>query len=735
MSLLLRKRTASDAEGENAQAEELPEPTAGPVIAAASAGSESGTGQFNPVVGDLIEAVFAEGCWVPAVVLGLRGRQVQVEFEVPEPEPPRGLLAGAHCYCEEDDTVRDIARRFGLPPAAVLKLNLPYYNGLTTTAKLRRRTLLALPLVLAARENDTPRAMASEHDLDLTSLLEHNRAFTPELMPGSKLKENTLLLVPENVPAPPVKGAPSPMPYLAAEVEVLDPKGGCWRKAQVRQILCGLRFVLGVEGSGDDLRVVKLLDRGTTWRWPGGSSVPAAGVAAAGIEPNRPVAVGDEIEVEVEEGGRTRWRCACVRALLPDGTFRACVDGDEDFVEEYGPHEQNSEWRLPPQGRPRATEWVAASFTRPRPPVAPPGFLLLAAGGGSVQVLQDGGWCKADLADDDLLLKQAMVLEQGAGSATSPGGAVAGGPATGGASAAAHLAKETVYVFLHNRNSDTYLQVKLDRVRPDWELKDGQWRVVPPLRDPRTEASVLDGSPGSGYGQSGGPRPKTGGLTQAAAVSSTPSGLPGIRIGEPLSTWAWATAGAHAEVSLTVEAARGAWWVVQLLEIQQHAALVSYDAFADKDGSHARLQEWVPWSRLRPRPPATPADFLEATRVGEAVQLWWEDAWWDATLLEEPRFLLPPPSGQGGDGEARDPAGIGSLDHLAGAAAVQVEVERARGIRSEPQAVPRSRVRPGWHWRRLGLSSDEGEWIAPCIASVGVVRPASIDVCGARADQ
>ena len=40
-----------------------------------------------PVVGDLLEAIYAEGCWVPARAIGVRSRQVHVEFELP---PRRG---------------------------------------------------------------------------------------------------------------------------------------------------------------------------------------------------------------------------------------------------------------------------------------------------------------------------------------------------------------------------------------------------------------------------------------------------------------------------------------------------------------------------------------------------------------------------------------------------------------------------------------------------------------------
>ena len=36
---------------------------------------------------------------------------------------------------------------------------------------------------------------------------------------------------------------------------------------------------------------------------------------------------------------------------------------------------------------------------------------------------------------------------------------------------------------------------------------------------------------------------------------------------------------------------------------------------------------------MRPPPPSAAADFLEATREGEAIEVWWEDAWWGGVLL------------------------------------------------------------------------------------------------------
>lgn len=358
-----------------------------------------------PVVGDLLEAIYAEGCWVPARAIGVRSRQVHVEFELPEPEPPRALLEAAHYFCEEDDTPKEVSRRFGVPVAAVLALNASRLEGLVSTSRLRRRTILALPLVHAVAENETPRAAAAALGLECDSLVAANGALDAELGPlgpATRLPADTQLLLPAG--APPPQYSARPMPLLASRVELA---GWCagegWRVAEVRRLLGGARFVAvaAEEAKEEELR---LRDEGKTWRWPDGARPRGGGERARSGGEGRAAAVGEVVDVEVEEGGATRWRAAEVRELLGEGRFRVCVDGDEDFVEEYGPDEEGSEWRWPPQGRSRATEWVAAGFTRPRPPRAPTNFLAAAAGGGTVQVLQDGGWWQAAIADGRLLL-------------------------------------------------------------------------------------------------------------------------------------------------------------------------------------------------------------------------------------------------------------------------------------------------------------------------------------------
>ena len=61
------------------------------------------------------------------------------------------------------------------------------------------------------------------------------------------------------------------------------------------------------------------------------------------------VKIGDIIEVEItDEDGCIVWRPACVLACDPHGTsFRACINGDPDFVEEYTSDEEGREWRVP----------------------------------------------------------------------------------------------------------------------------------------------------------------------------------------------------------------------------------------------------------------------------------------------------------------------------------------------------------------------------------------------------
>lgn len=84
-----------------------------------------------------------------------------------------------------------------------------------------------------------------------------------------------------------------------------------------------------------------------------------------------------------------------MRALLEAGAFVVCVDGDEDFLEEYAPEDEGTEWRrrvMEIEPERRAHEWMAHTFVRPRMPRARAAFLLEQPPPATVQVQQDGGW-------------------------------------------------------------------------------------------------------------------------------------------------------------------------------------------------------------------------------------------------------------------------------------------------------------------------------------------------------
>ena len=56
---------------------------------------------------------------------------------------------------------------------------------------------------------------------------------------------------------------------------------------------------------------------------------------------------GDILEVEVEEEGDVVWKPARVHHMQDNGHFVVCVNGESDFLEEFGMEDEGSEWRHP----------------------------------------------------------------------------------------------------------------------------------------------------------------------------------------------------------------------------------------------------------------------------------------------------------------------------------------------------------------------------------------------------
>jgi hypothetical protein len=96
--------------------------------------------------------------------------------------------------------------------------------------------------------------------------------------------------------------------------------------------------------------------------------------------------------------------------------------------------------------------------------------------------------------------------------------------------------------------------------------------------------------------------------------------------------------GAVVEAQLADVLYRGGWWDGTVEECGLGGAVVRTHAFSksERAGSTEQLAVTVPWSQLRL--PAPSATLEELARPGGAVELWWEGAWWEATIL----MMVPP---------------------------------------------------------------------------------------------
>ena len=143
------------------------------------------------------------------------------------------------------------------------------------------------------------------------------------------------------------------------------------------------------------------------------------------------------------------------------------------------------------------------------------------------------------------------------------------------------------------------------------------------------------------------------------------------------------------------------------------------------------VERCVPVSRLRPRPPPPPSDFLSGdVAVGQPLQLWLDGMWWDVAVVEvEVEALMAKGStrssdgtnGGGGDGGGGDGAGSGTGvdaeggEGGAGGGAAAATTAK-RGIRyvvqsplhSDVQArVSSQELRPCWRWSGAGWRIEE----------------------------
>ena len=140
------------------------------------------------LVGDLVEAAWSHGFWVPGKVLATRSRQVLVRYEKESNDASRQEVTGPRLYARENETPRDAARKAGVPLAVLLSLNAGRYPELSGTSRLRAKTVLVLPEIHVCRENETPRAIAARFHRDLDRLLELNHSTVHGLGASSKMR-------------------------------------------------------------------------------------------------------------------------------------------------------------------------------------------------------------------------------------------------------------------------------------------------------------------------------------------------------------------------------------------------------------------------------------------------------------------------------------------------------------------------------------------------------------------
>ncbi|KAL1522016.1 hypothetical protein AB1Y20_021661 [Prymnesium parvum] len=821
--------------------------------------------------GDAVEGLLTEGFWVPAQVIIAKARSIFVRYERRDDELAPSP-SGAHYRSRCDETAGKIAKWLGIPLSFLLKQNA-HIEALTGSSKLRVGTLLDLPRLHTTGDGESLRLLAERYKRDVEDMVEFNRGALDEL--PLDLEADTTL------PTGIVVGLPARTidAQAAAEAEdmhlpppLLSPLevfiGGVgvrksWKPAECRKLMGNRAFEVVVDGNESRRLQCKMAQRGETWRTLSQSSRQE--VSSGSEMP----AVGETVEVEVQdELGKFRWRVATVRAKVDDASFVVCVDGDEDFLETYGMHEEGKEWRRPPPLDPDdcTTERLVPAHIRPPPPCTPATFRAALRPGLMVQVRQDGGWWRA--------VVQEML----------PAGVDGDAPCAGSEQL------PTVVVMLYEKAGAPALRVRDGYLRPDWcwqaDGSDGSWKMEMSLTtEPSAEsADLAAASPAAAAAEATGdeqsvrssreeeaPPPRdvegpgcaqwalvlkqwrgktflTDGMvdhrlwrgayesgwrvveanfdgqrvtswkylapwgevlrnrTQCADAAgkaltrprlrkldeAAPSPAPAEATASPATTdarpsrlFGWLVADeqawgctrpvlAQVEVRLAEIAFRHAWWEGRVVSRDPRGAMVKILAFASEQEEEERLTEWVPWARLRPKPPPAPSDFLNASREGDAVEVWYEDAWWEAVLVNaeptdeelaslDPTARLPPPASsaasdpmaataEGGSScstacaeqgakcelalAASAPAAAASSAPSASASTLSCDAP-ASGVQcgqgdgspaaqmaiitrcarvARQCAVPHAQLRPGWRWTATADYSEG--WTAPCIEPV-----------------
>jgi hypothetical protein len=140
---------------------------------------------------------------------------------------------------------------------------------------------------------------------------------------------------------------------------------------------------------------------------------------------------------------------------------------------------------------------------------------------------------------------------------------------------------------------------------------------------------------------------------------------------------------------------------------------VVFDQLLEEGSESQLLREWTAMQDIRPKPPPTPAGFARLLEVGDAVELYFEDGWWEVEI-ENVQRLKPgeniPQHQHEHEGGDEAPAGEeGAVVHAAAAggmdiaARAEIPADAAEGCTLLAQDAPRITG------KAMGYVAEEGE--------------------------
>jgi len=328
---------------------------------------------------------------------------------------------------------------------------------------------------------------------------------------------------------------------------------------------------------------------------------PAAGALAELALPEEGMA-GSWYPVEVLEVNESNEVLVLIGALLGEEILSAAGTARED---DFSAHANQLPHLSPTEPRHMAArEWHPSSRLRPRPPQTQVTFQESLQPGCMVEIWYEGGWWQ-------VIVRRTpnATLEDCCGDGESA--ALARAPAEADAASQQPWELESV----HFANSHCELQPLL---RPCWRWQPGKrvdrcWSISdkPPMR----------------YAPKRPPKRKGTELTPGNREKEQEENS---RILKELLEQQFAV-GQIVEVRGSEEGFLGSWYAARVVEAREARSTIRlrlcYQAFKEDDGS--TWEDWVELSQVRPLPPAHNPSFLRGLKAGAALELNFEEGWWD----------------------------------------------------------------------------------------------------------